>query len=350
MFLASFLIGLREGLEGALIVGILVAFVVKRDRRDVLRKIWLGVGLAIAGSLAIAALLKFGSYGLSFEGQELIGGSLSLVAVAMVTYVVFWSAKAGRTMKSDLESSAGDALALGTGWGMFWLAFLSVGREGLETSLLLWGWAMQPLALVGALVGLIVAAGLGYLIYRGMIRINFSTFFAWMGAFLIVVAGGILAYGIHDLQEARFLPGPFSGAPITPTDFRTGDVLVGFFTDRPFWGAAYPFGYAFDLQDVIDPSGAAAALLKGTVGFTPLMTWLEVTAWVVFMAIVVPLFVRQVRAQAKGRRAAEAARAVAARAATSPGATSPTATPPADPSGADRIPVHPSVPSKETRP
>lgn len=347
MFLASFLIGLREGLEGALIVGILIAFVVKRDRPDVLRRIWLGVLLAIGGSVLIAAVFTFGSHRLSFEGQELIGGSLSLVAVAMVTWVVFWSAKASRTMKSDLESSAGAALALGTGWGLFWIAFLSVGREGLETALLLWGWAMQPMALVGALVGLIVAAGLGYLIYRGMIRINFSTFFAWMGAFLIVVAGGILAYGIHDLQEARFLPGPFSGAPITPTDFRTGEVLVGFFTDRPFWGAAYPFGWAFDLQDTIDPSGATAALLKGTVGFTPLMTWLEVTAWVLFMAIVVPLFVRQVRAQSKARRAATTAKVAAAQPTPHAAAHPATDIPAPDPSGADRIPVPTSTHDKE---
>lgn len=312
MFLASFLIGLREGLEGALIVGILVAFVIKRSRRDVLRKIWLGVLLAIAGAVLLAALFTFGRYGLSFEGQELIGGSMSLLAVVMVTWMVFWSLKAGNKMKSELESSADDALALGSGWGMFWLAFISVGREGIETGLILWGWAMQPAALLGALSGLIVAACLGYLIYRGMIRIDFGVFFAWMGAFLIVVAAGILAYGIHDLQEARFLPGPFSGAPITPTDFRTGDVLVGFFTDRPFWGAAYPFGWAFDLQDAIDPAGAAAAFLKGTVGFTPLMTWLEVTAWLLYMAIVLPLFLSRVRAHAKARREAAVAKAAAA--------------------------------------
>lgn len=312
MFLASFLIGLREGLEGALIVGILVAFAVKRDRRDVLRKIWLGVGLAIGGSVLLAALFTFGRYGLSFEGQELIGGSMSLFAVGMVTWMVFWSLNAGHKMKGELESSATDALALGSGWGMFWLAFVSVGREGIETSLMLWGWAMQPAALLGALTGLIVAAGLGYLIYRGMIRINFGTFFAWMGAFLIVVAAGILAYGIHDLQEARFLPGPFSGSPITPLDFRTGDVLVGFFTDRPFWGAAYPFGWAFDLQDVVDPAGVAATFLKGTVGFTPLMTWLEVTAWFVYVCIVMPLFLSRVRRHAKAHRDARAAKAALA--------------------------------------
>ena len=181
------------------------------------------------------------------------------------------------------------------GIGMFWLAFVSVGREGIETTLMLWGWILEPAALTGALVGILTAVVLGYLVYRGMLRIRFSTFFAWTGILLIIMTAGILAYGIHDLQEARFLPGPFSGAPITPTDFRTGEVLVGFFTERPYWGAPFPFGWAFDLQGIIDPSGALAAFLKGTVGFTPLMSWLEVIAWFIYLVVVLPMFIRHVR-------------------------------------------------------
>lgn len=295
MFLASFLIGLREGLEAALIVGILIAFVHQQERSDVVRKIWLGVVIAVTGSLILGAVFTFGRYGLSFEAQEIIGGSMSLVAVIMVTWMVFWMVQAGRRLKDDLESSAAEVLAIGAGWGMFWLAFVSVGREGIETTLMLWGWALQPSALLGAVTGILTAVVLGYLVYQGMVRIRFSAFFAWTGAFLIVVAAGILAYSIHDLQEARVLPGPFSGAPITPVDFRTREVLVGFFTERPFWGAAFPFGWAFDLQDSIDPSGAVAAFLKGTVGFTPLMSWLEVSAWFLYLAIVFPLFLRRVR-------------------------------------------------------
>ncbi|MDO5094787.1 MAG: iron uptake transporter permease EfeU [Propionibacteriaceae bacterium] len=293
MFLASFLIGLREGLEAALIIGILVAYVRKQERGEVVSKIWLGVLLAVVGSLALGALFTFGRYGLSFEGQELIGGGMSLLAVGMVTWMVFWMLRAGKSLKTELESSA--SVALGAGWGMFWLAFVSVGREGIETTLMLWGWILEPAALTGALVGILTAVVLGYLVYRGMLRIKFSTFFAWTGVLLIIMTAGILAYGIHDLQEARFLPGPFSGAPITPTDFRTGEVLVGFFTERPYWGAPFPFGWAFDLQGVIDPSGALAAFLKGTVGFTPLMSWLEITAWFVYLVVVLPMFIRRVR-------------------------------------------------------
>lgn len=293
MFLAAFLIGLREGLEAALIIGILIAFVRKQGRAETIPKIWSGVGIAVTGSVIAGAVLTFGRYGLSFETQELIGGLLSLIAVAMITWMVFWMASVGQSLKGELETSAAAALKAGTGWGMFWLALLSVGREGLETTLLLWGWALQPTALAGALLGIISSVGLGYLVFKGMLRIQFSTFFTITGALLVIVAAGILAYGIHDLQEARFLPGPFSGTPITPTDFRTGEVLVGFFTDRPFWGAAYPFGWAFDLQHLISPDGVAAAFLKGTVGFTPRMSWLQLTAWAVYLLVVVPRFIRQ---------------------------------------------------------
>ncbi|RRD51223.1 iron uptake transporter permease EfeU [Arachnia propionica] len=293
MFLGAFLIGLREGLEASLIIGILIAYVLKQQRRDVVPRIWLGVGIAITASLLLGAAFTFGRYGLSFEGQELLGGGMSLLAVVMVTWMVFWMLRAGRTMKAELESSA--ATAIGTGWGMFGLAFISVGREGIETTLMLWAWLTEPVALAGALIGLVTAAIMGWFVYKGMLRIRFSTFFAWTGTLLIIMTAGILAYGIHDLQEARFLPGPFSGAPITPVNFRTGEVLVGFFTEIPYWGAPFPFGWAFDLQDVIAPDSWLAALLKGTVGFTPLMSWLEITAWAIYLAIVLPMFIRRVR-------------------------------------------------------
>ncbi|HQA78254.1 MAG TPA: FTR1 family protein [Propionicimonas sp.] len=306
MFLASLLIGLREGLEASLIVGILIAYVRKRGRDDVVPRIGWGVAIAIVGSLALGAILTFGAYGLSFQGQEIIGGLMSLVAVGMVTWMVFWMMRTGHRLKAELEGEAAEALALGSGWAIAWIAFISVGREGIETTLMLWGWAGQPEALLGALVGIGVAAGIGYLLYRGMVRINLGTFFAWTGAFLIIVAAGILAYGIHDLQEAAILPGPFSGHPITPTDLRTGEVLVGL-TDGPYWLAAFPFGWAFDLSDSMDPSGLVATFLKGTVGFTPQMSWLEVTAWAIYLAEVMPRFLIRVHRNRVARMARLAA-------------------------------------------
>lgn len=299
MFLASFLIGLREGLEAALIVGILLAYVRKRGRDDARTKIWLGVTIAIIGSLAIGAVFTFGSRQLSFEAQEIIGGTMSLIAVAMVTWMVFWMMRIGGRLKNELETGADAALATGA-WALFWIAFVSVGREGIETTLMLWGWVTDPAALAGALLGILVAAALGYGLYRGALRINLGTFFNWSGAFLVIVAAGILAYGIHDLQEAAVLPGPFSGEPIAPTHPRTGEVLTGF-AAYPFWGAAFPFGWAFNVEHIIDPSGALAAFLKGIFGFVPQMSWLEVTAWAFYIGIVFPAFLRRVRANRRPR-------------------------------------------------
>lgn len=297
LFLASFLIGLREGLEASLIIGILLAYVVKLDRADVKRKIWWGVGIAIALSATLGAIFTFGRYALTFVAQEAIGGIMSLIAVGMVTWMVFWMMRTASTLSHELRQGVDKALAVGTGWAIFWLAFVTVAREGIETTLMLWGWAGNPTALTGALTGILIAATIGVLLNRGMLRINLRVFFAWTGGFLIIVAAGVLAYGIHDLQEAALLPGPFSGHPITPTDLRTGEVLTGF--DGPFWAAAFPFGWAFNLEDVISPSGALAAFLKSTVGFVPLMTWLEVTAWAIYIGVTMPRFLRQVLQQRK---------------------------------------------------
>lgn len=291
MFFGAFLIGLREGLEAALIIGILLAYLRKQGRSDLVPRVWTGVGFALVIALALGALFTFGRYGLSFQGQEIIGGVMSLLAVGMVTWMVFWMARVGGGIKGELESKASTALTGRRGAALFWIALVSVGREGIETTLMLWGWALQPIALLGALLGILLAAGLGYLIFAGMVRLNLGVFFRWTGVFLIVVAAGILAYGIHDLQEAAILPGPFSGHPITPTDLRTGEVLVGL-SDGPFWLASFPFGWAFDLSGQLDPSGLAGALLKGTVGFVPLMSWLAVTSWALYIALVLPRFVR----------------------------------------------------------
>lgn len=306
LFLASFLIGLREGLEAALVVSILLAYVVKIGRGEVRRKIWTGVILAIVLTSAISAVSTFGRSSLTFEAQEIIGGSMSLLAVAMVTWMVFWMMSTGSKLKAELEGGVDKALLAGGGTSIFWLAFVSVAREGIETTLMLWGWVGSLLALGGAVAGILAACALGYAMYRGIVRIDLGVFFTWSGVFLIIVSAGILAYGFHDLQEAAVLPGPFSGEPITPTHPRTGEVLTGFAT-YPFWGAAYPFGWAFDVSDSLSPSGFAGSLLKGTVGFVPQMSWLEVTAWAVYLIAVFPPFIRRSRLMRRSRPRASAA-------------------------------------------
>lgn len=294
---ATFVIGLREGLEAALVIGILVAFLVRSERRDVLPRLWFGVGLAIALSLGFGFVLTFGAYTLSFEAQEILGGTLSILAVAMVTVMVFWMQRAARGLRGELEAGMTRALATGGLWGIVAIGFISVAREGVETALFLWSMVRSfgggPDALLGAIVGLLVAVVLGFLIYRGMVRINMRLFFTATSLALIVVAGGVLAYGIHDLQEAGVLPGPYSAA--APIDPATGAVAVGL--------AGFPFGWAFQIGEVMPPDSAVAALLKGTIGLTSQMSWLEVIAWVTYLAIVGATFLRRNRAGAPPRPA-----------------------------------------------
>ncbi len=263
---ANYLIGLREGLEAALVVGILVAYLVKSDRRDLLPRVWAGAGVAIAVSLAAGAALTFGPRGLSFEAQETIGGTLSIVAVAFVTWMIFWMARTSRTLKGELEGRMETAIGRG-GMSLALVATLAVGREGLETALFLWaaakatGSSTQPL--VGGSLGLVTAVVLGLLIYRGAVRLDLGKFFRWTGGILVFVAAGVLAYGIHDLQEAGILPGLNS--------------------------------LAFDVSSAVPPSSWYGTLLKGTINFSPRTTWLELAAWVAYIVPVLTLFILAVR-------------------------------------------------------
>jgi high-affinity iron transporter len=283
--LPSLLIGLREGLEAAIVVGILVAYLSQSQRRDVLPRLWAGVLLAVALSLAIGGVLTFGAYSLTFEAQEIIGGTMSLLAVGLVTWMIFWMQRAGRSLKKSLEGEIDRALAIGSLWGIVVIGFVSVAREGIETTLLLWSMVQSfgdaPLALLGAVLGLVIAVVLGWLIARGMLRVDLRIFFTWTGALLIVVAAGVLAYAVHDLQEAGVLPGPFTAAAPVAAD--TGAVLVG--------PAAFPFGWAFDASSIVAPGSALAAILQATVGFMPVMTWLQVLAWILYVAVVGGFFV-----------------------------------------------------------
>ncbi len=264
--LPNYLIGLREGLEAALVVSILVAYIVKSGRTDQLPRVWGGVGVAVAASLVAGAVLTFGPRGLSFEAQEAIGGSLSILAVGFITWMIFWMARTARGMRSELEERADAAISAG-GWSLAAVATLAVGREGLETALFLWtateaaGSTIEPL--VGAALGLATAVGLGLLIHRGTVRINLRRFFFVTGALLIFVAAGVLSYGIHDLQEARILPGLNA--------------------------------LAFDVSSTVSPSSWYGTLLKGTFNFSPRTTWLELIAWLGYLIPVLTTFMRQMR-------------------------------------------------------
>ena len=217
--IANLLIALREGLEAALVVSIIVAYLVKTDRRDALPKLWIGVGLATLIPLVAGAIMTWGPKTLSFQGQEILGGTLSFVAVGLVTWMIFWMGKNARELKGELEGSLSKALAEdGSGWGVVWIAVVAVGREGVETALFVWATVRSSIetsimqTTVGVVTGLVIAIVLGVLIYQGAVRINFRIFFATTGYFLVVVAAGIVAYGIGDLQAAGVLPGIMSHA------------------------------------------------------------------------------------------------------------------------------------------
>ena len=214
MFLANLLIALREGLEAVLVVSIIIAYLVKSGRRDALPKLWVGIGLAALIPLAVGAVLTWGPKTLTFQAQEILGGTLSFVAVGLVTWMIFWMGRNARELKGELEGSlsrtlAGDA----SGWGVVWIAVVAVGREGVETALFIWATVRSSIessvmqTTAGVVTGLLLAIALGVLIYQGAVRINFRVFFATTGYFLVVVAAGIVAYGVGDLQEAGVLPG-----------------------------------------------------------------------------------------------------------------------------------------------
>jgi high-affinity iron transporter len=270
--LGNFLIGLREGLEAALVVSILIAYLVKTDRRHLLGRIWLGVAIAVVVSLGFGAALTFGPKGLTFEAQELIGGLLSIVAVGFVTWMIFWMAGAAKNISGELRHRI-DAAAARSPNMLIVVAMLAVGREGLETALFLWAATRSATAagessatpLLAAVLGIAVAVLLGYLMYRGALRINLTKFFTVTGAFLILIAAGVLAYGIHDLQEAGVLPGLHS--------------------------------LAFDVSAQIPPGSVLGTLLKGVFNFSPATTWLEFLAWWAYVLPTGFLFWRTMRSR-----------------------------------------------------
>jgi high-affinity iron transporter len=269
---ANFLIGLREGLEAALVVGILIAYLVRTERRHLLSRAWIGVGIAVVVSLAFGAVLTLGPQGLSFAAQEAIGGTLSIVAVGLITWMIFWMGKNARFLKKELEGSMERAISVGSG-AVVTMAMLAVGREGLETALFLWagiqssGTTAGPV--IGATLGLAAAVLLGVLIYRGALRLNLRVFFQWTGVFLVIVAAGVLAYGVHDLQEAGILPGLHN--------------------------------LAWDVSATIPPTSIVGTFLKAIFNFSPATTVLEAVVYFAYLIPVMILFVRQAFAPFKRR-------------------------------------------------
>ena len=283
----NLLIGLREGLEAGLVVTILLAAVRKtaaaqagRDgaTRISTAPIWLGVLGAVTLSGAFAAVLTFSVSVLSSAGQEAVGGILSVFAVGLVTAMIFWMRRTAATLSAHLRGEVARAAAIGTG-ALTVTAFLSVGREGLETTLFLWtaarasGQTVAPL--IGAAIGLAAAVALCWLLYRRAVHLNVGVFFNRTAVVLIVIAAGVLAYGLGDLQDANLLPGHA-------------------------W-------VAFDLTAHLDPTSWWASIITGITELSPKMTVLQVTAYLAYLVVVIPAFVNA------GRSAQSAVRPEAVR-------------------------------------
>ncbi|BFU47771.1 iron uptake transporter permease EfeU [Krasilnikovia sp. MM14-A1004] len=261
--LANYLIGLREGLEAALVVSILVAYLVKAQRRDRLAMVSGGVALAVAVSVSFGALLTYTSTTLlsDFRSQELFGGIMSALAVVFVTWMVFWMRRTARGMRAELDGRLSSALKVGA-LAVGVTAFLAVAREGLETALFFWsavqaaGTALGPIA--GFSLGILTAVLLAWLLYRRSVKLNLARFFTWTSAGLIVIAAGVLAYAVHDLQEGGLIGGL--------------DTL------------------AFDVSRQIPPSSWYGELLKGVFNLSPQTTVAQAIAWVAYIVPVMALF------------------------------------------------------------
>jgi high-affinity iron transporter len=258
--LSTFVIALREGLEAALIVGILVAYLVRSERRHLLKPLWSGVAIAIAASLGFGAILSFTSAELTPRGEELFAGLTSFIAVGLVTWMVFWMKRAARTLRDELHGKVDNAL-VGGPISLALVAFFAVAREGLETALFIYtnfktvGAASS--ATVGLVLGLALAVALGYLIYNRSVKLNLSKFFTVTGVALIIVAAGVLSYGVHEFQELGWLPG----------------------ADTFIW----------DVTPWIGKESILGSILGGTIGFDTTTSVVQFIAWAAYLvAVLVP--------------------------------------------------------------
>jgi len=260
LMLNTLIIALREGLEAALIIGILVAYIVKTNRHGYLKPLWLGVAAAILLSIVLGAFLSFSSVSLSERGEELFAGITSFIAVGLVTWMVFWMKRTARTLKNELETKVDNAAVTGP-IAIAAAAFFAVIREGLETSLFVYAnfktVSDTTSSAVGLIIGFAIAITLGYLIYKRSIKMNLSKFFTYTGVALIIVAAGVLSYGVHEFQELGFLPGP--------------DAFV------------------WDVTSVIAKDSVVGAALAGTIGFDTTTSWLQLAVWAAYIiAVLVP--------------------------------------------------------------
>jgi len=266
--LPTFIIGLREGLEAAMIVGIVAAFLVRQGRRDALRQVWVGVTLAVALCLGVGILLDVLERSLPQRQQEGLETVIGLVAVALVTFMILWMRRHARTLRSGLEASASGALRQGSTRALILMAFLAVFREGFETAVFLLatfqGSVHRPTAVGGAVLGIAVASLLGYGLYKGGTRINLKRFFTVTSLVLVVVAAGLLMTAAHTAHEAGWV--------------NVAQTVVA------------------DLSWLVRPGTPWSSIVTGVLGIQPRPTAIEITVWVVYLAVMLAVVLRQPKA------------------------------------------------------
>jgi high-affinity iron transporter len=199
----------REGLEAALVVAIMLGYLRKVGRMDLRLSVW--GGALSAGLLAVGFTLTLQFIGAQFDypAKGIYEGVTSLIAVAMLTYMIFWMARMARYIKGSLEHSMKESLVQGAGWGLFGLAFMTVAREGVETALFLSASAFQSsgtATLFGGIVGLLVALGVAWAVYVAGVRVQMRTFFKVTSILLVIFAAAILRYAVHEFEEVGWVP------------------------------------------------------------------------------------------------------------------------------------------------
>lgn len=258
---ANYLIGLREGFEAALIVAILIAYLVRTNNSHAIARVWAGVAAAIGISIGLGFILLFVDENLGEKAEQAFAGTTSLLAVGLITWMIFWMASHARHIKGHLHGEVDKALQTSAA-AVALVAFLAVIREGLETALFLFagiqssGETTSPL--IGAVLGLATSVILGVFMYKGAVKLNLGVLFKWTGAALVIVAAGVLRYGVHEFQELGWLPGEDNTA--------------------------------IDVSQAIAPDGVLGTLLKGIVNLTPTMSWLEVVVWFLYVIPTLILF------------------------------------------------------------
>jgi high-affinity iron transporter len=269
--LPTFIIGLREGLEAALIVGILAAFLKREGDRGAMRNMWAGVAIAIAICVAVGVGLQVLGAELPQRQQEMLETVVGLVAVGMITFMIIWMCRHSAQLKAQLQGQAASALAEGSAMALIAMAFFAVIREGFETAVFLVaafdGAANPAVAGLGAFLGLLTSFAIGYGIYRGGVRINLSRFFRLTAAVLVLVAAGLLATSMHTAWEAGWI--------------------------------TFGQSQALDLSWLVQPGTVSSALLTGMLGFQPKPTQVELIAYLLYAVpmLTYVLWPRQVAAQ-----------------------------------------------------